>query len=107
MEIPTTRHYFGVKHGKCPSDCAGANYKKFVKKTILTGKNFDNCTDLGEYSVMEYVEQRVMHRDNKWKRDVYAHTLKASFYHSEILNCKENPPKLRQLKGCRDWMHAV
>ena len=107
MEIPTTRHYFGVKHGKGPSDCAGSNYKKFVKKTILTGKNFDNCTELGEYSVTEYVEQRVMHGDNKQKRDVYAHTLKAGFYHSEILNHKENPPKLCQLKGCRNWMHAV
>ena len=55
----------------------------------------------------EYVEQRVTHGDNKWKWDVYAHMLKASFYHSEILDCKENPPKLCQLKGCRDWMHAV
>ena len=107
MEIPTTRHYFGVKHGKGLSDCAGVKYKKFVKKLIITGKNFDNCTELREYSMREYVEQRVMHGDNKWKWDMYVHTLKASFYHSEILNSKENPPKLLQLKGCRDWMHAV
>ena len=107
MQIPTTRHYFGVKHGKGPSDCAGANYKKFVKKTILTGKNFDNCAELGEYSMMEYVEQRVTHGENKGKCDVYAHTLKSSFYHSQIFNHKQDQPKLRTLIGCRDQMHAV
>ena len=107
MQIPTTRHYFGVKHGKGPSDCAGANYKKFVKKTILTGHNFDNCEDLGNYSMMQYVEQSVTHGTHKWKWDVYAHSLKSSFYHSKIINRKADPPKLRTLKGCRDWMHAV
>ena len=107
MEIPTTRHYFGVKHGKGPSDSAGANYKKFIKQQILKGKNFENAAELGEYSMMEYVAQSMMHGNKKRKRDVYAHTLKASFFHSEILKRKENAPKLRRLHGCRDWMHSV
>ena len=40
MEIPNTRHYFRVKHGKDPSDCGGANYKKFVIKTNINRKEF-------------------------------------------------------------------
>ena len=107
MEIPTTRHYFGVKHGKGPADFAGANYKKFVKQQILKGKNFENCTELGEYSMMEYVAQSMMHGNKKQKCDVYEHSLKASFFHSEIFLHNDTAPNLRCLKGCRDWMHAV
>ena len=107
MEIPTTRHYFGVKHGKGPLDCTGANYKKFVKQTVLKGINFDNTAELGEYSVMNYVQQSVTHGHKKLKRAVYEHSVKTTFYHPEILERNETTPKLRQLHGCRDWMHAV
>ena len=31
MKIPTTRPYFGIKHGKGPSDGAGVNYEKLLK----------------------------------------------------------------------------
>ena len=107
MEIPTTRYYFGVKHGKGPSDCAGANYKKFVKQTILKGINFDNTAELGEYSVMKYIQQSITHGHKKLKQAVYEHSIKATFYHPQILERNETIPKLRQLHGCRDWMHAV
>ena len=40
MEIPTTRHYFGVKHGKGPVDCAGVNYKKICKTANIKRKDF-------------------------------------------------------------------
>ena len=107
MEIPITRHYFGVKHGKGPSDSAGAHFKKFVKQTILKGKNLYSCAEVGEYSVTKYVKQDVTHGNKKRIRDVYAHSLKASFFYPEILLCDEEAPKLRTLTGCRDTMHAV
>ena len=107
MEIPTTRHYFRVKHGKGPSDCTGANYKKFVKQTILKGINFDNTAELGEYSMMNYVQQSMTHGHKKLKQAVYEHSVKATFYRPEILECNETTPKLRQLHSCRDRMHAV
>ena len=107
MPIPTTRHYFGVKHRKGPSDRAGANYKKFIKQTVLTGKLFENCVEVAEYSVTKYLQQKITHGNKMRNRDVYAHTLKKSFYHPEIFDHKEKPPKLRRLVGCRDNMHAV
>ena len=73
----------------------------------MKGINFDNTAELGEYSVMNYIQQSVMHGHKKLKWAVYEHSVKATFYQTEILECNETTPKLRQLHGCRDWMHAV
>ena len=107
MEIPATRHYFGVKHGKGPSDRAGVNYKKFVRQAVLKGVHFENCADLGQYSVTNYLQQTITHQNKKRKQHGYAHTLRKSLHHPEILECNEKPPKLRAMVGCRDWLHAV
>ena len=107
MQIPTTRHYFGMKHGKGPSDRAGANYKKFVRQAVLKGVHFENCADLGQYSVMNYLQQTITHQNKKRKQHSYAHTLRKSLHHPEILECNEKLPKLHALVGCRDWLHAV
>ena len=37
-DIPTTRNYFGVKHGKGPSDRAGAHFKNFVAGVVKSKK---------------------------------------------------------------------
>ena len=110
MPIPITRHYFGVKHGKGPSDAAGANYKKFVRQAVLRKMVFENCLQLGEYSMENYLKQNITHghRDELKRNDCYlGHSLKRAFHHKEIENIKDAPAKVRPLTGCRDWMHAV
>ena len=70
-----------------------------VTYTALKGKKINKK--------MNYVQQSMTHGHKKLKRPVYEHSVKATFYHPEILECNETTPKLRQLHGCRDWMHAV
>ena len=56
---------------------------------------------------MQYIQQSITHGHKKLKQAVYEHSIKATFYHPQILERNETIPKLRQLHGCRDWMHAV
>ena len=85
--------------------------RQIVKQTILKGINFDNTAELGEYSVTNYVQQSVTHGQEKLKRAVYEHSVKATFYHPEILERNETTPKLRQLHavgtGCMQFAIQV
>ena len=58
MNIPTTRNYFGVKHGKGPSDRAGAHFKNFVSGVVRSKKAMlVSVKDLADYSIKEYDHQ--------------------------------------------------
>ena len=55
MNIPTTRNFFGVKHGKGPSDRAGAHFKNFVSHVVKSKKAMlVSVKDLTEYLLKEY-----------------------------------------------------
>lgn len=49
--FPTERHFYGSRHGKGPSDGAGAVVKSFVRRGVL-GNNVvvNNATDFYEYA---------------------------------------------------------
>lgn len=65
MKIRATRHFFGVRHGKGPSDRAAANFKNFVKNVIKTGKvNFRTVQELVDYCA-EHYEKNEKHRKVK------------------------------------------
>ena len=58
MEIPTTHNFFGVKHGKGPSDRAGAHFKNFVSGVVKSRKaRLVTVNDLAMYSVEKYENQ--------------------------------------------------
>ena len=58
LEMPNTRNYFGVKHGKGPSDRAGAHYKHFVCSAVKAKKALlVTVESLAEYSIDQYDKQ--------------------------------------------------
>ena len=58
MNIPTTRNFFGVKHGKGPSDQAGPHFKNFFSCVVKSKKAMlVSVKDLAEYSLKEYDHQ--------------------------------------------------
>ena len=64
--IPTTRHYFGIKHGKGPSDRAGAHFKNFVSGVVKSKKAvLVSVKDLAEYSMKQYEHQVKCHGDHE------------------------------------------
>lgn len=65
MKLLTVRHYFGVRHGKSPSDRAGANFKRFVKQAIKPGNvHLRTIDELVHYST-EHYEKDEKHRKIK------------------------------------------
>ena len=58
LKIPTTQNFFGVKHGKGPSDQAGAHFKNFVMGVVKSKKAMlVSVKDLAEYSLDKYDHQ--------------------------------------------------
>ena len=99
LDVPCTRHYFGVKHGKGPSDRAGANFKRKIRAAVRAGNIFGS----DEHYVKEH--------DVNEKRDVNekphdAHSLFKVYNHKDI----QRPRKeltLKTLEGSQDFVHAV
>ena len=49
LDIPCTCHFFGVKHGKGPSDRAGANFKRKIRAAVRAGNTLLNADAIEEY----------------------------------------------------------
>ena len=49
LDVPCTRHYFGVKHGKGPSDRSGANFKHKVRSAVRAGKILLSTDAIAKY----------------------------------------------------------
>ena len=57
-DLPSTRNFYGVKHGKGPSDRAGAHFKSFVKRIVKANKAILVTVDqLVNYSIKKYDHQ--------------------------------------------------
>ena len=58
MKYPITRNFFGEKHGKGPSDRAGACFKTYVSKIVKSKKaTFPTIEDLASYCTDNYERQ--------------------------------------------------
>ena len=125
LDIPCTHHYFGVKHGKGPSDQAGANFKRKIRVVVRAGNILLNVDSIEEYCKENYdcqVECRsdgsyVMERDINEKRDVNekcdvnekhcdVHSLFKVYNHKTIKRPRKELT-LKMLEGSRDYVHAV
>ena len=70
MKVPLCQYFFGVKHGKGPSDRAGAHYKNFISKVVKAWKiNFSTCAELVSFSQEKYDFEikcdEVQHENNR------------------------------------------
>ena len=121
LDVPCTRHYFGVKHSKGPSDRTGANFKCKIRSAVRAGKILLSADAIAEYCRENFdrqigcgsdecdVNECDVNKRDVNKRDVNKqnpHSLFKVYHHSTILRPKKEL-KLRQLKGSRDYLHAV
>ena len=112
LGIPCTRHYFGVKHGKGPSDRAGGNFKRKIRDAVKAGHILLNADSIEEYCKTKYYRQDVCPGKNQSQRDerdamkTNPHSLCKVFNHAAIKRPK-NDPIVRRIEGCRDNMHVV
>ena len=111
LDIPCTRHYFGVKHGKGPSDRAGANFKRKVWSAVKSGKILLNADAIEDYCKDNFDRQLKCDERDVSERDVNAkcndpHSLFKVYNHRKIQRPKKEL-HLKQLKGSRDYLHVV
>ena len=128
LATPCTRHYFGVKHRKGPSDRAGGNFKRTIRAAVKTGHELLHVKALEEYCKVNFDRQELCPGDvmkQSEEHDVTnqcdetqqhyekddrpmknPHSLFKIFNHSVIRRPKGNP-RIGEIKGCRDNMDAV
>ena len=122
LGIPCTRHYFGVKHSKGPSDRAGGNFKRTIQAAVKGGHELLHANAIEEYCKVNFDWQELCPGDvtngteqcdenqQCGELDVRPtrnpHSLFKVFNHSAISQPKENP-HIHEIKGCRDNMHVV
>ena len=128
LDIPCTRHYFGVKHSKGPFDRAGGNFKRTIQAAVKGGHELLHVNAIEEYCKVNFDWQKVSPGDvtngtehhhitsqcyetqQCDEHDVRPmrnpHSLFKVFNLSALSQPKENP-HIREIKGCRDNMHVV
>ena len=124
LDIPCTRHFYGVKHGKGPLDRAGANFKRAIQSAVKAGHELLTANAIENYC-KEHFDRQILcngqrdgqrdgqhdgqhdgQRDGKYvKRDV-VHSLLKVYNHQKIRRPKQDP-KVRTLEGSRDFLHVV
>ena len=57
LDVPCTRHYFGVKHGKGPSDRVGANFKRKIRSAVKAGKILLKANAVEDYCRVNFDHQ--------------------------------------------------
>ena len=66
MDILMTQNFFSVKHGKGPSDQAGAHFKNFIAGVVKSKKAMlSSVKELAEYSSKKYEHQVKCSEDHK------------------------------------------
>ena len=111
FNIPYTRHFYGVKHGKGPSDRAGGRFKKFMRNAVKAKHTFQNVNDVYEYCKEAYFiqekcnETNKIHNESDRLKTKNGHIQKIVFNHPVIVRNRDE--KLNGIAGSHDYMHAV
>ena len=108
LGIPCTRHYFGVKHGKGPSDRAGGNFKRKIRSAVKVGHMLLNSDQIQQYCEQHFDRQTLSCDgcDGRDGRDRNPHSLFKVYNHRSIRRPTKDP-NLRALEGSRDFLHVV
>ena len=91
LDVPCTHHYFGVKHGKGPSDRPGANFKRKVRSAVRAGKILLSANAIAEYCRENFDLQIGCGSD---ERDVNEHDVNKCDVNERDVNKKQNSHSL-------------
>ena len=106
-DMPCSHHFYGVKHGKGPSDRAGGYYKNFVRKTVKSGTVLlTDCAELARYSQVKYENQSCCDKNTECtepskRGEDSPHYLKKVIYTHTIRRPPE-PKDMRSYLGTRE-----
>ena len=113
LDVPCTRHYFGVKHGKGPSDRVGANFKRKIRSAVKAGKILLNANSVEDYCRENFDRQiECCGSDEHYVNERYInekqnpHSLFQVYNHRKIRRPKKEL-NVKQLKGSRDYLHVI
>ena len=56
--VPSSRHFFGVKHGKGPSDRAGGTFKRTIRNAVKSGKMLLTSDAVEKFCQTKYNHQQ-------------------------------------------------
>ena len=99
-DIPVTKHYIAVRHGKGPADRAGGNFKCFIIKIIKIGTvDLRTCEDILEYCTLKFNKEQVCTEEQQ------SHSLRKVFLHKDIPRNSECP-KLKVVPNTRK-LHCI
>ena len=125
LDIPCTRHYFGVKHRKGPSDRAGGNFKRTIRCTVKAGHVLLNADEIEKYCEEQFnhqitCENQNTERDVNGEHDCDSHHLSEhdvhrkrdghslfKVYNHKVIQKPKNMKDLNTLEGTRDHVHIV
>ena len=120
FDVPYTRHFYGVKHGKGPSDRSGGWFKKSMQNAVKSKEVLLNARQIEGYCRCEYFQQNACKEHNKMnesdnssdelcnkfsgdKKD--PHIQRIVYNHAVI---ERQPDEcIKGISGSRDWIHMV
>ena len=120
FDVPYTRHFYGVKHGKGPSDRSGGRFKKSMQNAVKSKEILLNARQIEQYCDREYFKQIVCNECN----ESLQRNISSDEVHDEVSDDKNDPHILhivynhptiprhpdeyvKGITGSRDWIHVV
>ena len=120
FDVPYTRHFYGVKHGKSPSDRSGGQFKKSMRNAVKSKEVPLNARQIEDYCHREYFQQNACKEHNKMiKSDNSSDELCNKFsgdkqdphiqcivYDHAVIE-RQPDECIKGISGSRDWIHMV
>ena len=120
FDVPYTRHFYGVKHGKGPSDRSGGRFKKSMRNAVKSKEILLNARQIEQYCDREHFKQIVCNECN----ESLQRNISSDEVHDEVSDDKNDPHILhivynhptiprhpdeyvKGITGSRDWIHVV
>ena len=120
FDVPYTRHFYGVKHRKGPSDRSGRRFKKSMQNAVKSKEILLNARQIEQYCDREYFKQIVCNKRNESLQrnnssDEVHNKVSDDQNDPHILCIVYNHPAIprhpdeyvKGITGSRDWIHVV
>ena len=120
FDVPYTRHFYGVKHGKGSSDRSGGWFKKSMQNAVKSKEVLLNARQTEDYCCGEYFQQNACkeHNEmnesdnssgelcNKFSGDRKDPHIQCIVYNHAVIERQPNEC-IKGISGSRDWIHVV
>ena len=111
FDIPYSRHFYGVKHGKGPSDRSGGRFKKSIRDAVKSKHILLSAADIEKYCRKEYYTQTTCNQSSNECHDENVdgkdpHVQRIVFDHPKPIP-RPADENVKGIVGSRDWMHVV